>query len=484
MRRNLLLSALMAALLFACTPRTAFPTDAPDISLTECVLSEPGVETQVDAECGTLTVLEDPSNPDGRKLSLNIAVVPAIKRSPQPDPLFILAGGPGQAATEVFPSLYSTLFRIHEQREIVLVDQRGTGESNPLRCIDLDDESLEEEQVISLLKECPGKLDADLRFYTTDIAMQDLDQVRAALGYDSINLYGVSYGTRAALVYLKMFPERVRSIVLDAVVDPGFVLYQDAAQDGQRALEAFFARCEADEACHSTFPGLRSEFDALLQRVETSPVNITITHPVTGKPFELTLTRTTFTNIIFNTLYVPDLVSMLPLAIHQAYAEANYAPLITQTYLVNAGIYDGMFYAVACTEDAPLISAESIDRQSDESLFTENAKTFLEVCSAWPQGEQPEVVHSPVSSDVPVLMLSGAADPITPPRHAEQLAESLDNDLHLIFDSMGHGNSSNQCAAKILDRFVESASITELEIECVEAVAPPPFFVDFSGPQP
>jgi pimeloyl-ACP methyl ester carboxylesterase len=468
-------------------PASTSPTDPQPIALTECVLSSPGVETQVDANCGSLTVSEDPSDPRSREISLNIAVVPAIKRSPQPDPLFVLAGGPGQAATEVFPGLYNILFRIHEQRDIVLVDQRGTGKSNPLRCIDPEDpknETLEEEQVVRLLKECPGKLDADLRFYTTDIAMQDLDRVRAALGYDAINLYGASYGTRAALVYLKMFPEHVRSVVLDAVVDPGFIIYQDAAQDGQRALEAFFARCESDESCRSAFPDLRSEFEAILQRVETSPAEITITHPITGKPFDLTLTRATFTNIIFNTLYVPDLIAMLPLAIHQAYAEDNYAPLITQTYLVNTGIYDGMFYAVACTEDAPLISPEEIGQQSEESLFTGNAETFLEVCSAWPKGKLPQVVHAPVSSDAPVLMLSGEVDPITPPRHAEQLADSLDNDLHLIFDDMGHGNSSNQCATKILDRFIESASIDDLDTECVEAVEPPPFFVDFSGPQP
>lgn len=484
MHRVFLLSSLLVTILFACAPGSTSTTNSQRIALSDCVLSSPGVETQVDAECGTLTVLEDPSNPDGRKISLNIAVVPAIKRSPEPDPLFILAGGPGQAATEVFPSLYNTLFRIHEQRDIVLVDQRGTGKSNPLRCIDQEDETLEEEQVVSLLKECPEKLDADLRFYTSDIAMQDLDRVRAALGYNSINLYGVSYGTRAALVYLKMFPEHVRSVVLDAVVDPEFVLYQDAGLDGQRALELFFARCEADAACHSTFPDLKSEFDAILQRVEASPRDITITHPIAGKPFELTLTRTTFASIIFNTLYVPDLVAMLPLAIHQAYAAEDYAPLITQTYLVNSGIYDGMFYAVACTEDAPLISLEELDQQSDESLFTGNAKTFLEVCAVWPQSEPPQVVHDPVSSDVPVLILSGGTDPITPPHHAEQLAGSLDNELHLIFDGMGHGNSSNQCAAKILDRFVESASINDLETDCVKTIEPPPFFVDFSGPQP
>jgi len=475
---------LLAMITSSCAPQTESPTEPKSIVLADCVLSSPGGQNQVDAKCGSLTVLEDPSNPQSRKIDLNIAVVPAIKRSPEPDPLFILAGGPGQAITEAFPALSNTLFRIHEERDIVLVDQRGTGKSNPLRCLDPEDETLQDEEAVALLKECPEKLDADLNYYTTDIAMQDLDRVRAALGYSSINLYGVSYGTRAALVYLKLFPERVRSIVLDAVVDPAFIIYRDAAQDGQQALDLFFARCEADEACQSTFPNLKSEFEGVLQRVEENPVELTITHPVTGKPLELEITRTTFTNIIFNTLYVPDLVAVLPLAIHQAYAEENYAPLITQSYLINAGIYDGMFYAVACTEDAPLVSSEEIDRQSAESLFAGNAKTFLEVCAAWPQREPPEVVHAPVSSDVPVLMLSGEADPITPPWHAEQLAQSLDNDLHLIFDNMGHGNSNSQCAAKIIDTFVETASISNLETACVEQVQPPPFFVDFSGPQP
>ncbi|RPJ24800.1 MAG: alpha/beta fold hydrolase, partial [Chloroflexi bacterium] len=444
----------------------------------------PGAQNQVDAECGSLTVVEDPSNPQSRKISLNIAVIRAIKRSPEPDPLFVLAGGPGQAVTEVAPALFNTLFRVHEERDIVLVDQRGTGKSNPLRCLDPEDETLTDDKAIALLKECPEKLDADLKYYTTDIAMQDLERVRSALGYGSINLYGISYGTRAALVYLKLFPDRVRSIVLDAVVDPAFILYQDAAQDGQRALDLFFTRCEADEACHSTFPNLKSEFDAVLQRVRETPVELTIAHPVTGKPLELTITQATLTNIVFNTLYVPDLIAMLPLAIHQAYADENYAPLITQAYLVNAGIYDGMFYAVACTEDAPLLPSEETDPQSEESLFAENAKVFLDVCATWPQREPPEVIHAPISSDVPLLMLSGEADPITPPWHAEQLAESLKNDLHLIFNNMGHGNSNSQCAAKIIDKFFESASINNLETDCVEQINPPPFFVDFSGPQP
>lgn len=481
MRNIFIFVVLQAILISSCSPQSAHVTDQPGIALTDCALSSPGVETQVDAKCGSLAVSEDPSNPQSRLIMLHVAVVQAIKRSPEPDPLFILAGGPGQSAIEVFPAISSSLFRIHEKRDIILVDQRGTGKSNPLRCLDPEaDETLGDEQVIAFLQDCPKKLDADLRYYTTDIAMQDLDIVRSALGYESINLFGVSYGTRAALTYLKMYPERVRSVVLDAVVDPAFVLYADVAQDGQAALELFFTRCEADEACRSTFPDLRSEFDAILQKLEETPVEVTISHPVTGKPLEMTVTRRTFTDIIFNTLYSPDLVAMLPLAIHQAYAEENYAPLISQAYLLDSGVYDGMFYAVACTEDAPLVSTSD----EAESIFGNNAQAFVEVCEAWPKGDPVPIVRSTVDSDVPVLMLSGEADPITPPRHAEQLAPSFSNSIHLIFNDMGHGNSSSQCTAKILDSFIESASVNGLETSCAESVEPPPFFVDFSGPQP
>lgn len=475
---------LLAILLPSCAPGDESSTDPQRIALNDCVLSAPGTDNTVDAQCGTLSVPENPADPQSRTIELYVAVVPAIKRSPEPDPLFALAGGPGQSITEAFPLMENTMFRIHEQRDIVLVDQRGTGKSNPLRCIDPEDETLEDEEAIRLLKECPESLDADLRYYTTDIAMQDLDRVRAALGYSSINLYGGSYGTRAALVYLKMFPERVRSVILDAVVDPEFVIYQDSAEDGQQALELFFARCEADQACASTFPDLRSEFEALLQRVDATPVQVTIAHPITGEPLDLEIDRRLLSSIIFNTLYVPDLVALLPLAIHQAYVDQNYLPLVTQAYLVNAGIYEGMFYSVACTEDAPLLSEETGESSTEDSLFAGSRAQLLEICAVWPQREPPEVVHAPVSSDVPVLMLSGEADPITPPRYAERLADSLENDLHLIFDEMGHGNSSNQCAAKIIDQFIDQASFGSLETDCVESVEPPPFFVDFTGPQP
>jgi pimeloyl-ACP methyl ester carboxylesterase len=367
MRKLIFFLVLQIILLSSCAPRVTSGTVVPAIEMTNCTLSSPGLPLQVIAKCGTLAVLEDRSNPQSRKINLNIAVVPAIRRSAEPDPLFVLAGGPGQSIVEIFPAMYASLFRVNEKRDIVLVDQRGTGKSNPLRCLDSDDIFLDNEQGILLLKECPKKLDADLKYYTTDLAMLDLEQVRSALGYQTINLYGVSYGTRAALTYFKMYPEQVRSLVLDAVVDPAFVLYQDAAQDGQKALDFFFSRCEKNEACASTYPNLRTELDSVLRDLDQSPADITIPHPITGKPLELTVTKVFFTDIIFSTLYSPDLVALLPLSIHQAYTEKNYAPLIAQAYLLDGGVYDGMFYAVTCTEDAPLISPIEQNRMAQRA---------------------------------------------------------------------------------------------------------------------
>jgi pimeloyl-ACP methyl ester carboxylesterase len=483
MRQTFYVSILLLALLSACSPRNPSALPERSLSLEDCALSTPFGE-QVDARCGILSVPEDRSNPGGRQIELHVAVIPAVKRTPEPDALFLLAGGPGQSAIEAFPLTVALMFQIHQERDIVLVDQRGTGKSNPLRCLDPEDESLNDEETLAELKACPERLEADVRFYTTEIAMTDLDEVRAALGYETVNLYGGSYGTRAALTYLRMFPERVRTITLDAVVDPEFIIFMDAAQDGQAALEQFFARCEADQACNGTFPNVRSEYEAILARLEGSPVEIAMPHPLTNKPFEFTLTREIISSLVYNTLYVPELVATLPLSIHTAYADENYIPLISQAFLVNAGLYDGMFYAVTCTEDAPLISAEEAVRRSEGSLFGDRTVDFADVCSTWPKGQVSPEFRQPVSSDVPALILSGAADPITPPWHGEKVAESLTNGIHLVFAGMGHGNLASRCTLNLFKDFIESASIAGLDTSCVEGIQPPPFFVDFSGPRP
>ena len=481
--QRLYVSLLLLTFLASCSPRNLTPALDNTLTLEDCALSSP-VGDQVDARCGTLSVPEDRANPAGRQIDLHVAVIPAITRDPEPDALFLLAGGPGQSAIEAFPSLVELMFSIHQERDIVLVDQRGTGQSNPLRCLYPEDEALNEEEMLAKLKSCPQTLDADLRFYNTEIAMTDLDEVRSALRYETINIYGASYGTRAALTYLRMFPDHVRTVTLDAVVDPEFVLFMDAAKDGQASLEDFFARCEADESCSTAFPNLRTEFNDILARLEESPADITIPHPLTNKPFELTLTREMLTNLVFNTLYVPELVATMPLSIHVAHEDENYVPLISQALLVDAGLYDGMFYAVACTEDAPLIDVDGAAQNSESSMFSNRTSELMEVCAEWPKGQVLSEFRQPISSDVPVLMLSGEADPITPPWHANKVAEGLTNEIHLIFPDMGHGNLASRCTINLFKDFIESASTVGLDTSCTKNIQAPPFFVDFSGPRP
>jgi hypothetical protein len=261
-------------------------------------------------------------------------------------------------------------------------------------------------------------------------------------------------------------------------------MFMDAAGDGQASLDQFFARCEADKACKTTFPKLKNEFNDLLDRLENSPAKITIPHPVTNKPLELMVTRELIASMVFNTLYVPDLVATLPLSIHTAYADENYVPLISQALLVNAGLYDGMFYAVTCTEDAPLISADEAAESSKQSVFGDRTIDFTAVCAQWPKGNVSPTFREPLTSDVPVLIFSGEADPITPPWHADKVAEELTNEIHLVFSGMGHGNLLSQCSINVFKDFVDSASIVGLKTACVDDIQPPPFFVDFSGPRP
>ncbi|MGQ0604214.1 MAG: alpha/beta hydrolase [Anaerolineales bacterium] len=467
----------LAFSLSACATATS-TQPAVTLQLNDCVLAR-GLK----AQCGTLDVPEDRAAPDGRRLALNVAVVPAVSRNPSADPLFLLAGGPGQAAIEAFPAAFFAFEAINQDRAIVLVDQRGTGESNPLRCFAPDDERLlDEAAAIAELKQCPAKLNADLRHYTTEIAMQDLDAVRAALGYEQINLYGASYGTRAALAYLRLYPERVRSVILDAVVSADFMLFLSASQDGQRALDLLFARCDAEADCHTAFPNLRAEFAEVLQRLDAESPAITLPDPVTGEPVSFTLTRRMFTSTIFSSLYSPEFVALLPLGIHTAFAQNDFAPLLTQAISLDAGLYDGMFYAVACAEDAPFLV--DVAASATNETFGDQTTALREVCASWPQGGVTDAFRQPVRSDVPVLLLSGEADPITPPQYANEVASTLPNSLHLIAPGMGHGIFIRGCVDRIARDFIASGSVKELDTVCVQNIEPPPFFVSFTGPRP
>ncbi|MBI5034977.1 MAG: alpha/beta hydrolase [Chloroflexi bacterium] len=486
-RRNIvILCTLIVLMLGACTTTPAPSSSAiRSIELKACILSTSGSIIKKDAKCGTLAVPKSPDNPEGEKLDLNIAVIPAVSRNPKPDPLFFLAGGPGQAATEIGALMSSVFDQANRDRDLVFVDQRGTGKSNPLKCdLPKDASQLEDDKVLALFKECPTKLQGDLTLFTTEIAMQDLDRVRQALHYEKINLYGASYGTRAALTYLRIFPDRVRTVILDGVVSADFKLFLTSARDGQRALQLLFTRCKADVACSQQFPNLQTEFETLLEKLDAAPVQTRLPDPATGKPIDLKITRDMFTGMVFGLLYVPELNSLLPLAIHSAAVDNNFAPLVAQASQVDAGLYRGMFYAVACTEDAPFLNPDEIVAFSRDSYFGDQSKSFREVCASWTRGQVSPDFRKPVASNVPVLLLSGEADPITPPYYADQVAATLPNSLHLIGPGIGHGLVMRGCVSRIATDFVKSASVKNLETACVQNIQPPPFFISPTGPKP
>jgi pimeloyl-ACP methyl ester carboxylesterase len=484
--------AITLALVTACAAnRTLTPTDSSasaTIALTPCQLSAPGLPNRRAAQCGTLVVPEDRTASTGRSIELHFAVLKAFRRNPQPDPLFFLTGGPGQAATESYLQLASALARLNQDRDIVLVDQRGTGQSAPLTCPAIADDA-DETQLTEWLTQCRAGLAADARYYTTSIAMDDLEAVRQALGYGPINLYGVSYGTRAALTYVRQYPANVRAVILDGVVPADEALGVDVARDAQRALELIFARCESDADCRTAFPDLRAEFESLLAELETAPVEVALAHPVTGAPTDFTFTRDTFAVSVRLLSYAPETVALLPLLIHHTASTHDYARFAALSLQVGdslaSSLSNGMAYSVLCAEDEPFFT--------DAQAQAANANTYLgdaqtaelrQVCAIWPRGSAPADFKEPVRADVPVLLLSGEADPVTPPENAAQVAATLPNSLSLVAAGQGHTVIMRGCLPRVAADFIEAASVAGLDTACVADIAPMPFFINFTGPTP
>lgn len=472
---------LLLLLLFASTPAFA-------IDLEPCELSSAGLPYRVKARCGRLEVPENPGVPDGKRIALRIALLPATGRDPAPDPIFFLAGGPGQAATEAFVAVSGAFERANRARDVVLVDQRGTGGSNRLACA--SGEELEalptEQELIAETKRCLERLEGDPRFYTTSIAMEDLDQVRDALGYARINLVGVSYGTRAALTYLRRHRDRVRTLVLDGVVSSELALGFTHAKNLERALGLQFERCASDPVCKERFGDVREKLAALVKQVEAASVRVTIPDPRTGEPRDLEMDRSMLALGIRLLAYAPETAALLPLLIHEAHDEKRFDRLAAQSAMVarslGTAISRGMELSVLCAEDAPFYE---MDRHEGAGtlLGDQLVKLVRTQCSVWPAGEAPADFHAPVESDVPALLLSGELDPVTPPEEAERVKAHLENSLHLVLEGQGHNVIARGCMPRLLSRFFETAS-TNLETECLERLAAAPFFTSLTGPEP
>ena len=452
-----------------------------------------GEEGPTDAYCGTVAVYENRETKQGRQINLRIVVLPALSREMKPDPVFFLAGGPGQGAAELARGLRDLFRRVQADRDIVLVDQRGTGKSHPLKC-EMDSDSLKEINENDLsglfrLKKCMQGLDdnADLRLYTTPIAMDDLDDVRAFLGYDKINLYGGSYGTRAALVYLRQHEPHVRSVIIDGVAPPDMRLPLLFARDAQRALDLLLADCEKDEQCRTQYPHLGERLRTLVERLERAPIKTRLVHPRTGVEDDVDVNAQLIVGTIFGALYSPLAASLIPALIERA-ERSDFQGMLALA-MINSGLADnmaiGMQMSVVCAEDFPRITAEDLAQQSKATLFRGHlAESRMKACEFWPKGSVSPEYYEPVQSSVPTLILSGELDPVTPPGWGETAAKTLRNSKHLIAPGTGHGVLGTSCGMRIIHDFIEKGSAEGLDASCLKSLKRPPFFLTPTGPDP
>jgi len=491
--KNLLVLAAMPLILTPAVPASSQEQALiPTLALEDCRIRAGEGFPGIKARCGTLERPENPADPDSATLELFVAVVPALNLEPNPDPLVPIAGGPGQASTEFYAATANAFEAVRRSRDIVLIDQRGTGRSAPMQC-EADEEIIEgrfsREDTIAQTEACLELLPHDPRFFTTSVAVEDLEALRVALGYSQFNLYGISYGTRVAQHFLRRYPESTRTVVLDGVVAPQIALGPAIATKAQSTLDSIFDRCAESPPCNKRFPNIRSAFAGLKTRLADEPVTIMIANPVTGLPEEVRFSDMEMAGALRLLSYHPSSVALMPLLINQAVNE-NYTPLAAQFMMIAENMADalsiGMHNAVVCTEDAPYFEGEDITRDALDATYMGPIQldALDAICSVWPKGVIDDEFKTAVSSDVPVLLLSGEADPITPPAYGDMAAVDLGNALHLTGKKQGHGQAPRGCVSDIIGDFVDTASIEGLETECMERLHAMPFFLDFAGPSP
>jgi pimeloyl-ACP methyl ester carboxylesterase len=456
--------------------------DSPASSSTRLTLSPctvPGVSGQ--ARCGTFSVYENRATRRGRKIALKVVVLPATGPDRMADPIVWFAGGPGGSATEDAAGLAASVKDMLRRRDLVLIDQRGTGGSHPLHCVLFrppeDPQSyLGDFFPESAVRDCRRELerDADLTQYTTSIAMDDIDDVRAALGYPRVNLLGGSYGTRAALVYIRGHAARVRTAILVGAVPTSIRMPLAFPRTAQRALDGVLGDCAMDPECRAAFPNVRTEARAVLDQLSESPARVEIRDRLSGSAKTVTLSRDLAAEAIRYMMYDPSSADQLPAVLHQA-SLGNLNPLAERALFSRremvAGGSNGMYLSVTCAEDVPWIAPGEGERAAAGTFLGDyRLRQQRAACSLWPRGKVPAGYARPVHGKTPVLIVSGAWDPVTPPSDGSAVAKSLSRSLHVIVPHGGHGFEGlegAECLDQLFGEFVDRGTTRGLDTACV-----------------
>ncbi|MGI2193097.1 alpha/beta hydrolase [Shewanella baltica] len=438
--------------------------------------------------CGFVTVPENPNKPDGKQIQVHYVVLPAVKNVNHEEALLAIAGGPGQSAIDNAAGFDAMLSKVRQQRDILLIDQRGTGRSNLLTCdegaqspLSFDDDNAD---TLAETQKCLAKIDADVTQYGSLNAIKDFEAVRQHLGYKKLHVYGISYGTRMAQLYMRLYPAHLATVTLDGIVP----MQQSVLEIGasiDRGFDLLFKDCQETAACHAQFPELKAEFDQVAASLAKAPVMENVYDPVTGEKTMLTMTRGKFYGSIRMALYQANVRALVPHAIHQA-AKHNFQPILGLYSLTidNAGMAMGMHASVVCGEDMHRITP-AMREQAQHSFM---GKTMLEgleaTCEVWKVPAVDDSFSEPISSDIPTLLLSGEIDPATPPSWGELAMEKLANAKHFVAPYATHGVAYQSCANNLIADLVRSGSVNDLDGECLKKDVRRSFYLNASSVEP
>ncbi|MGI2217684.1 Tripeptidyl aminopeptidase precursor [Shewanella baltica] len=438
--------------------------------------------------CGFVTVPENPNKPDGKQIQVHYVVLPAVKNVNHEEALLAIAGGPGQSAIDNAAGFDAMLSKVRQQRDILLIDQRGTGRSNLLTCdegaqspLSFDDDNAD---TLAETQKCLAKIDADVTQYGSLNAIKDFEAVRQHLGYKKLHIYGISYGTRMAQLYMRLYPAHLATVTLDGIVP----MQQSVLEIGasiDRGFDLLFKDCQETAACHAQFPELKAEFDQVAASLAKAPVMENVYDPVTGEKTMLTMTRGKFYGSIRMALYQANVRALVPHAIHQA-AKHNFQPILGLYSLTidNAGMAMGMHASVVCGEDMHRITP-AMREQAQHSFM---GKTMLEgleaTCEVWKVPAVDDSFSEPISSDIPTLLLSGEIDPATPPSWGELAMEKLTNAKHFVAPYATHGVAYQSCANNLIADLVRSGSVKDLDGECLKKDVRRSFYLNASSVEP
>jgi pimeloyl-ACP methyl ester carboxylesterase len=431
----------------------------------------------------------------GRQIKLHVAVVKAETAQPNADLVTFLDGGPGGAATEDYPAVAPAFAELLKQHHVLLIDQRGTGQSQPLDCPQVRQQHPEQETDMAAIKsanfaqtlrDCVTEITryADPARYTTSDAVRDLESVRKALGSPKLDLIGVSYGTRVAQQYAEQFPQAVRSMVLDSVVPNSLALGQDHARNLEQVLQAQLARCVANAECHARFGDPYQTLKQLHQRL-TTPLKVTLNDPHSNEVITTELTASRLVTLVRLYAYNPLTSALLPLVLDEA-LKGRYAPLLAQEQMltgeVREQLTEGVGLSVSCSEDQPLLKAKTED---NDTLMGNQLIEYLQIaCPIWPHADMPANFHQPLVSGIPTLILAGENDPVTPPRYADEVKASLKNARVLLATQQGHAVLMTNCMPKLVTRFINTLEMRALNARCLDSLHAPPAFLNYNGAAP